>query len=219
MKRCRGCCEWCIRGGAALGPGLLLCIKPQAGAERSAAPDRTRQGHMPTEGKCWRHVIIGTHGSWLPGSPKGWRSRGHRIHSSGDYKQPPPEGEHEGLYRFHLARCPDAITISQDLRPVIGKAFIKELTLHGHEALAIAVSGQHCHVLVELPQNRSEMKSEIGRAKRKSSRAVKGEMPGSVWAAGGKFIVIDSQAYKQRVFEYILRHHQEGAWVWSFRDD
>ena len=173
---------------------------------------------MPTEGKCWRHVIIGTHGSWLPGSPKGWRSRGHRIHSSGDYNHPPLEGEHECLYQFHLARCPDAITIPQSLRATIGTAFVHELNLLNHEVLAIAVSGQHCHVLAELPQTKSETHKAVGHAKRRSSRKVRNEMPGAVWAAGGKFIVVDNEAYQRRVFEYILRHQQEGAWVWSFRD-
>ncbi len=55
---------------------------------------------MPTPGKCWWHNILSTHGSWLPGNPRGFRSRNHRIHSSGDYKNPPPLGEHAGLHRL-----------------------------------------------------------------------------------------------------------------------
>src|SRR5262249_17500638 len=51
---------------------------------------------MPAEGKLWRHVIISTLNSWLPGDPRGFRAVNHKIHSSGDYKNPPP-GEHAGL--------------------------------------------------------------------------------------------------------------------------
>lgn len=174
---------------------------------------------MPTVNKCWRHGIIGTHGSWLPGSPRGWRSRGHRVHSSGDYRQPPPEDEHEGLYAFQLKQCPEAVTINKALREVVGKAFRDELVEQEHRVLAIAVSGQHCHFLAELPVAKKEMQASVGHAKRKLSRAMKGQMPGAVWAAGGKFIVIDNEAYQRSVFEYIARHKQQGAWVWTFRDE
>ena len=173
---------------------------------------------MPQPGKCWRHIIIGTHGSWLPGSPKGWRSRAHRVHSSGDYKSPPPEEEHAGLYAYNIARCPDAVTIPEAIRSIIGRAFCKELGANRCHTLVIAIAGQHCHVLSELPNNLSETKSIIGHAKRESSRAVKAEMPGKVWAAGGKFIRINDRGYQRRVFDYICRHVQEGAWVWTYRD-
>ena len=98
-------------------------------------------------------------------------------------------------------------------------AFIEELKQREHQVLAIAVANQHCHFLAELPLDKKLMQAEVGHTKRKSSRAVKDAMPGAVWAAGGKFIVIENAAYQQRVFEYILRHREEGAWVWSFRDE
>jgi hypothetical protein len=30
-----------------------------------------------------------TYGTWLPGDPKGFRTRHHREHIEGDYKKPP----------------------------------------------------------------------------------------------------------------------------------
>jgi hypothetical protein len=44
------------------------------------------------------------------------------------------------------------------------------------------------------------------------------ELPGKVWAAGGDPIPIKDKAHQRRVYEYILRHKKQGAWVWSFRD-
>ena len=48
---------------------------------------------MPRPNKCWWHVTLSTYGSWLPGDQRGFRSRKHKIHSSGDYKNPPPASE------------------------------------------------------------------------------------------------------------------------------
>jgi len=173
---------------------------------------------MPQPGKCWRHGIIGTHGSWLPGSPKGWRSRGHKIHSSGDYKKPPPSDEHLGLYRYSQEQCPQALVIPKGLRPIVAEAFRDQLLAFNHRVLAIALSGMHCHFLAELPTDKVAMQAAVGDAKRKSSRAVKKELPGRVWAAGGKFILIADHSYQKRVFDYIRRHANEGAWVWTCFD-
>jgi hypothetical protein len=84
---------------------------------------------MPKPGMRWRHCVIGTHNSWLPGDPRGFRAIDHKIHSSGDYKNPPPEGEHSGLHRVlaiavggmhchFLAELPEAI---KDVRNIVGQ--------------------------------------------------------------------------------------------------
>lgn len=66
---------------------------------------------MPRPGKRWRFVTVGTLNAWLPGDPRGWRSRHHKRHSSGDYKNPPPPGEHEGLYRYCKQRSGKPVVI------------------------------------------------------------------------------------------------------------
>jgi hypothetical protein len=38
----------------------------------------------------WYHVTGSTYGAWLPGDPRGFRTRHHRQHVEGDYKDPPP---------------------------------------------------------------------------------------------------------------------------------
>src|SRR5436189_277231 len=106
---------------------------------------------MPQPGLRWWHVIINTRSSWLHGDPRGFRSRNHRIHSSGDYKTPPPPGEHAGLLRYHQKRAAARITIPSAMRQRIGEEIIAFLTDRGYRVLVVSVSGEHVHILVELP--------------------------------------------------------------------
>ena len=46
----------------------------------------------PPEDFSWYHVVLTTYGAWLPGDPRGFRTRHHREHVPGDYKAPPPVG-------------------------------------------------------------------------------------------------------------------------------
>ena len=46
----------------------------------------------------WYHVMGHTYGTWLPGDPKGFRTRDHREHVEGDYRNPPPKGMYDGLH-------------------------------------------------------------------------------------------------------------------------
>ena len=173
---------------------------------------------MPTPGKKWRHVIINTHSSWLHGDARGFRSRRHRIHSSGDYKHPPPKGEHEGLYRYQVGKSAPEIHIDSDLRPTIGRSLLQQLQGSDHEVLAIAVTKVHAHLLVELPDNIVTVKRIVGEAKRHASRSVKAQLPGTIWARGGTFKRVNSHSHQRSAYEYILYDQGADAWTWSFRD-
>src|SRR5258708_24422024 len=99
---------------------------------------------MPAPGMRWRHVIISTYNSWLPGDPRGFRSVDHKIHSSGDYKNPPPKGEHAGLHQHSKSISGDTVVIPEDLRKTIGFAIQRELVEHGHRVLVISIVATHC---------------------------------------------------------------------------
>jgi len=88
---------------------------------------------MPREGMNWWHVIISTRNSWLPGDKRGFRSKNHKIHSSGDYKKPPPIEEHSGLRRYHQERAGDVIRFSDDAKKIVGLAIINKLTKEGFQ--------------------------------------------------------------------------------------
>src|SRR4051812_33366055 len=73
----------------------------------------------------WRHIVISARCTWLHGDSRGFPNRHHRIHSSGDYKNPPPQGEHSGLYRYHKNRSEPEVHIPFECRALIGRAIIE----------------------------------------------------------------------------------------------
>ncbi len=171
---------------------------------------------MPQPGKRWRHVVISTHSSWLPGDPRGFRSQDHKIHSSGDYKNPPPPGEHAGLHQYSKTISAPAVVIPQECRAIVGGAILKKLQKLDCQVLAGAVAGMHAHFLVELPDDMPTINHVVGQCKTVASHAVREHLPGRVWGRGGKFLPVDDPEHQKNVYHYILR--QEGAWTWSFRD-
>ena len=168
----------------------------------------------PAPGKWWRHVIINTRCSWLHGSPRGFRSRRHRIHSSGDYKHPPPAGEHAGLYHYHLARSTDPVEIEAVLRETVGNAFVKRLLEGSHRVVVFSLADKHAHALVELPDVMPLNRAIIGDAKRIASRSVKAQLPGQLWSRGGEFKRIKDDAHWANAYDYILDGQEVGAWTW-----
>jgi hypothetical protein len=173
---------------------------------------------MPQHGMMWRHVIINTKCTWLHGDERGFRSRWHRIHSSGDYRNPPPLGEHLDLHRYHEKRSGDEVHIPYKLRPVIGQEILAYLRGEHYRLLALAVTKIHSHFLVELANDLRTVKRIVGEAKRKSSRAVKNEIPGSVWSAGGTYKLIETRGHLDRANSYVLYDQGAGAWTWSVND-
>ena len=163
-------------------------------------------------------MIISTLGSWLPGDPRGWRSRGHKQHSSGDYHQPPPGDEQAGLWRWNERRIDQPVLLPVALRRVVGRALVDRLTQDKWQVLTCAVDHKHAHLLVKLPDAPATLKRIIGQAKQAASRAVRPDLPGRIWATGGKYKLIADRAHHRRTYRYILHDQGDGAWAWSFRE-
>lgn len=166
----------------------------------------------------WRHVIFNTKSTWLPGDPRGFRNRKHRIHSSGDYKSPPPRGEHAKLHDYMKRKSSAEVHVELDLRPIAGAAmvaFCREQHIH---ITTLAISKVHVHALIELVNDLREVKRIVGEIKRKSSRALKEWLPGSVWASGGAFKPVQDEHHWSKADEYILFEQGPHAWTWSERD-
>jgi REP element-mobilizing transposase RayT len=159
----------------------------------------------------WRHVMVNTHCTWLPGATKGFRNRKHRIHSSGDYKHPPPEREHQGLREFNQQRAGEPIEIPPDQREAIGRAFVKHLRKAGYTILAVSVSAEHVHALVLLPDHRATIRRIIGRCKQYGTRAARPRITGELWADGGEFKRVKDRSHQLRVYVYILT--KQGPWA------
>ena len=173
---------------------------------------------MPSTGCIWRHVVLSTHGSWLPGDPRGWRSRYHKRHSSGDYQTPPPDGEHRGLHELAQSQCDSVVMMSQAMRETVGILFLQSLQKAQVRVLALAVAGCHLHTLVELPTDPQQARRIIGRCKEQVTRKLQRPDGGKFWASGGKFQPIRDEKHHRATYDYILRHRDEGAWVWTYRD-
>jgi REP element-mobilizing transposase RayT len=164
----------------------------------------------------WRHVVISTHNSWLPGDPRGFRAKNHKIHSSGDYKNPPPPGEPAGLYAFSKNISGAPVVIPPDLRRVVGKSILAKLNKLHFRTLAMAVAGMHVHFLAELPADIKKVRHVVGQCKAVSSHQIRDRLPGRVWGHGGSFKPVDTPEYQQHVYQYIL--DQEDAWIWCYKD-
>ncbi len=172
---------------------------------------------MPKDGCAWWHLIITARNTWLPGDIRGFRNYQHRIHSSGDYNNPPPPEEHAGLRTYFQQRAGKEITFPKPLRKSIANAMLATLHKGEFRCLALAVAQTHCHVLVECADEKTTAKRLASRLKQVSSFAIREELSGKLWGRGRKAIRIKDHNHQRRVFHYILRHSQkEGAWVWNY---
>ena len=153
----------------------------------------------------------------MHGDDRGFRSRGHRIHSSGDYKHPPPAGEHAGLLEFHQVRAKGLrIKIPKSVRRDVALALLKSVLVTGRRVLVISVSQKHAHLLVELPKKRSRAKEAVEKWKTARTPAVRKALPGSIWGEGGKYNPVKSRGHLRTAFKYIRDEQGPGAWVWTY---
>jgi len=189
----------------------------------------------------WYHCISSTYGAWLPGDPRGFRTRGHREHVEGDYKSPPAAGMYEQRHEAAKGRMKrKAVVLSGEAQRVVVEEVRDSLTRHGAEVIAVSVSATHMHVLARFPlegkpsilerglrDNRTSAVDDpvrhiMGLAKQWSSKRLIADglaAPGGVWAKRGKIVPIKDRGHQVNVCKYIIDHaRKEGAAVWSFRD-
>lgn len=172
-----------------------------------------------TAWRGWYHVTSNTYGTWLPGDPRGWRDRGHRIHVAGDYKHPPPPGCHEPIRQNADALLKqDPVHLDHAEREVSGTALVEMLLLkQSIEVLALCVDGIHFHVLARFPDG--EVRPRIGRAKKHATFSLRDAGgSGRVWETGCHVEPVKDRQHQMNVFNYICAHQQKGAWLWTFCD-
>ena len=170
--------------------------------------------HMTASGTLWRHAVLHVRGDWLHGDPRGFRSRDHRIHSTGDYQNPPPAEEHAGLRDWHRGRSETARELAADLQLAVLQAFLEKLKQLRHPIDALSVGQRHVHLLALLPTDVAMTKREVGKLKQYASHKVRARLPGSLWAEGGAFKPCWDVEHRANAKGYILNHLSEGAVVW-----
>ncbi|HEX3999888.1 MAG TPA: hypothetical protein VHX65_15160 [Pirellulales bacterium] len=172
---------------------------------------------LPPDARVWYHIVVTTYGAWLRGDARGFRTRHHREHVVGDYKNPPPPSEFaelERLSRKLLVQQP--VVLTPRWRPLVGRSLWQELTRSGAWLLAAAVASQHAHLLVKLPRGRQRQLT--GRAKRYATLLLHDRgWKGRLWAVRSKAVEIRDREHQLNTFRYIIRHAEEGAWlgVWK----
>ena len=166
----------------------------------------------------WYHCTTHTYGAWLPGDPRGFRTRHHREHIEGDYKRPPAPGTYTERHAASRELMPQAaVVFAADLREFVCRTLVTKLQSHGAQVLAASVSGRHVHFLARMPAGPTPRKW-IGSAKRQVTFALKARgWTGEVWAARSKVNPIKDYRHQVNTFNYILDHRDEGAWVWDYR--
>jgi hypothetical protein len=167
----------------------------------------------------WQHVMLGTRCSWLHGDRRGFRDRDHRTHSTGDYKNPPPEDEHAGLRRYYEKRSGDPVDFDLDVRVEVCLQFVLKMQSLGFRIIACSVGKRHLHALVELASDYHERRKIVGKCKQKASHAVREMLPGNIWAEGGEFKKIEDSRHLNNTFDYIRTKQEPGTIVWSHKAD
>lgn len=170
----------------------------------------------PGAGFRWVHLIWNTLGSWLPGDERGFRSRRHRVHSSGDYKNRPRAGEHAGLKRWVEARARPGVWIPIGLRGVVVRSVLTTCEAMRVKAIACTCGSNHVHLLAKLPTTWGFEASLVRALKGRSSRALTEWLPGSVWSRGYKLVPVKDRAHQLNVYRYLTRRQERGAVVWDF---
>ncbi len=166
---------------------------------------------MSTDTRLWHHIMLTTYGAWLYGDRRGFRTRHHREHVEGDYKNPPPAGKYaaqERRSRELLTQPP--VVIPAKTRRIIGRALWQEFSHLGAWVLIVAVGGQHVHLLVKLPAKRA--RHWTGRAKRFTTLKLRDRgWQGELWGVRCKAKRIRDRAHQVNTYHYIERHAEQGS--------
>jgi hypothetical protein len=161
----------------------------------------------------WYHVMGHTYGTWLPGSAKGFRTRHHREHVEGDYRNPPPKGKYDELYERSkrlMQRDPVYLDVEQRKRAL--DELIASLQRRNIEIAAASVDRIHKHILARFPDH--DPRRWVGIAKKESSHycKVSGHAPeGGLWGTRCECVPVRDESHRLNVVDYILDHAEKGA--------
>jgi hypothetical protein len=173
---------------------------------------------LPEMEGFWIHFVETVYGAWLYGDARGFRTRHHREHVAGDYKDPPPAGKYDSLRRRSIDSLQQQpVVLAPAWRPIIGAAVRDRLQDQGAFVLCLAQGGQHLHLLAKLPLA-ADARIWMGLAKKHAAFEAKGQgWQGKLWAKRGKEVRVRDRAHQLNVYRYILDHAKEEAWVWVWK--
>ena len=160
----------------------------------------------------WFHITSHSYRVWLHGDAHGFRTRHHREHLEGDYKNPPPPDKYEQKRKRSVKLLKQASVIPEPAwRAIVGAAVKDKLITLGAQMLCMSMSATHAHVLAKMPQGPIP-RSWMGQAKKQSNFISK--VPGwtgKLWAVRSKVTPVKAREHQVNAFNYILNHIKEGA--------
>jgi hypothetical protein len=173
---------------------------------------------MTVPWRGWFHVNGNTYGTWLPGDPRGWRSRDHREHVEGDYRRPPPPGAYSGLYA-HAQRSmrQAAVRLTPEQSKLAGQAMIERLVSLHSKPIAFSLDRMHFHLLARF--SGLDVRDTMALAKKHAWFVLRERaLAGTLWARGCRSLPVEDREHQVNVFRYIEAHAARGAWVWTCRE-
>jgi hypothetical protein len=159
-----------------------------------------------------------TKGTWLPGDPKGFRTRHHREHVEGDYKNRPQKGKYDAQWKRskELMTCePVYLDVAQRQRAV--EEYVRSFKKWRIDLRILSIDRVHTHGLLRVRNHNP--RHWVGLAKKESSAYMKrdGLAPdGGLWAVRCKCLPITDRAHFDHVVDYIHDHEARGACVWEW---
>ncbi|QNN21053.1 hypothetical protein HED60_01800 [Planctomycetales bacterium ZRK34] len=192
----------------------------------------------PNAWNNWYHGVGSTHGSWLRGDPRGYRTHHHRFHVEGDYRNPPPPGVYAPIFEYtHSKLRHPPIKLSPRQRHMVCHAMIDRLHEDHVEVVALAIAVNHFHLLARFPLLESIARKRyarslirdgrdpaprhyLGLARKHAShklRDAKLKPEGPLWGVRPKFDPVRDRPHQLNVAHYIENHVREGAAVFHLR--
>ncbi len=89
----------------------------------------------------------------------------------------------------------------------------------GAQVIAVAVSATHAHLLAKMLDSKEITREWMGLAKKHAWLLARDKgWTGQMWGKRGKATPVKDYKHQVNTFNYIARHKDEGAWVWTYRD-
>ena len=168
---------------------------------------------------AWVHATVTCYGQWLPGDPRGFRTRHHREHVAGDYKRPPTRDYSARHHQSRQLLKHAPVVLAARERAAAVDKIRERLVTAGVVPAAIAVAATHAHVFGHFPIG--EPKKLVGRAKRNATEELRDrgrDEDEKVWAKGCRCEVIEDRRHARNLYAYILRHaDREGAALYRWK--
>jgi REP element-mobilizing transposase RayT len=164
----------------------------------------------------WYHCMCSTYGTWLRGDARGWRTRHHREHVEGNYKDPPAPGTFENTLRRSRDLLKHAAThLAPDQRQIALDVIVQTFQFHGLDLIAICLDDHHLHLLARFRDHNP--RKWVGISKKRAARALSDAGfvdEGGVWGKRSQCQPIRDRAHQVATFRYILNHASRGAATW-----